>query len=126
MKRVIRYYFLLVGILVVQQATAIPLQTQTQWKDLLDAYCEEHYKDCFGQAYIEISTIEDINKVSDRKVNVRGKVEHTSFFGSVYKREFKATITVLRDKVEVIFKRKGYSRMRGEFWKECSESSNKY
>jgi len=100
----------------VNESTA---QTKNEWKHLLDAFCERHYENCFGQNYLQIYRIDEIIPIEEGKVNVRGVVSHTNFFNIECFAEFKATITLHRDKVNLLFKRQSKSTFTGNYWEEC-------
>ncbi len=101
---------------------SISAQSISDWKNVLDLYCEENFEDCFNWDYIEIVSIDDIQNLSNNKTKISGKVKNTGYGGAVYTRKFKAVVINYNNKILVNFKKHGHTILRGDYWTECENT----
>ncbi len=100
-------------------------QTIGEWKTLLDNFCERHFEECFGWEYIDILSIDEIDIISQSKVNIEGKARNVGYFGVQYTREFKAEINIYPNSLKILFKKQNHTEIRGWYWTECERTIQK-
>jgi hypothetical protein len=120
MKRLLFVLFILSGMTLSASAQSI-----SDWKLMLDDFCERHFEDCFDWDYIKIVSIEDIKKISGSEFVIEGVVQNKGFFDSVHNRDFKAKVTLLYNgEKRIKFSKHGSNGIRGDFWTDCTKTIN--
>lgn len=111
--------FLVISTILTQNAYT---QSISEWKNVLDTYCEKHFEGCFNWDYIEIVSIDDIHEISSNEVRIEGKVKNTGYFGMEFTRSFKADIKVYSSRYKINFKKEHKTQVQGTYWRNCENT----
>lgn len=113
-------YFFCVWLFLLSFSTQSIGQTEQQWKEFLDDYCETYFEGCFYWKYYEITSISNIETIATNKKKITGTVKNGSFFGIPFIRNFEVDVKIYENKIVINFKKEG-DIGDGPFWTDCKK-----